>query len=870
MDEAVTDMLPISAANNQSNDLASFGQQLGMMLTNQFGGLQKNISYMQESYNKNCDTMKVLKVGVDEQKRQQQRLVDDNEDQRKHLSKIITDLVGKKENGEELFPLPKELKGSELATALTGQRIAFNLELSNMQKAIVKPIYDTTDEFSSKTIGLTGDAMTPLDTLEGTVTKVINRVATLESSILSQKNVNDEISRILGGSDVLTRLNDYQGEKMLDIVKDLIRTQIETKKQNEELKGAMEKMGTSFNDALTLLKGRLNDQSKEIEKLKETTVKIGKRKRQGIFKNPADADEEITAILDSYTIEESNTVRDKVLEIEANMEASINAINSKIDSNHQNFEQTINFITINMEEIKSSVEPLIQAAEEAKSKDEKELLIQKLIEGCKSTSDKLYEDMNYAITEIRELREMAEQNEEPEYLLNSDASKDMMMIQKGVGIVVGACTYSPSAYETFDFMYPILDRLTVDVLEILDKDAEKLGKDDKKMNDDDVVLSDLPTLQGEETMREKIKNFLLSCYELLDVRVDKITMRRRLDLLDTITARKAEISTLENLAKEVQGLEDRKANTMELQEILSKKVSLGELVQLKEKIKNDMDALQSSFQNLEEMSQQSHEVNQPSGSGGGGGGGGGSGGTNINMPMNFSISSNAPVLRKSVDSKGTKELQNRFDLLVNQFTDLKNDSLKLVPRDEIEEAMTGLLAEMKNLRMNAVTPKLLEDSLNVKADKKELNKLLKQLAKAVGNIESNSSAGAKSKCLLCDKPVPINQPLTPLPSYSPVSPNQMITSSSTSLLDEVRPSTSAARLSGGSMYSRLTSPDPSIRDRETVKIVSDIAILKSTMDLPPIQDSLLTHETKSTSSKISKTDIVKSRIKAANITQNTR
>ena len=184
--------------------------------------------------------------------------------------------------------------------------------------------------------------------------------------------------------------------------------------------------------------------------------------------------------------------------------------------------------------------------------------------------------------------------------------------------------------------------------------------------------------------------------------------------------------------------------------------------------------------------------------------------------------------------------------------------------------MTGLLAEMKNLRLNSVTPKLLEDSLNVKADKKELNKLLKQLAKAVGNVDSNSSAGAKSKCLLCDKPVPANQPLTPLPSYAPLSPNQLVTSSSTSALDipDVRPSTSAARLSGGSMYSRLTSPDPTIRDREVAKVVADVTVLKSTMDLPPIQDSLLSSENRSI--KSSKTDIVKSRVRNGNITQNSR
>jgi hypothetical protein len=242
------------------------------------------------------------------------------------------------------------------------------------------------------------------------------------------------------------------------------------------------------------------------------------------------------------------------------------------------------------------------------------------------------------------------------------------------------------------------------------------------------------------------------------------------------------------------------------------------------------------------------------------------------MPMNISVNP-LPVqqTRKSVDSKGVKELQNRFDLLVNQFSDLKNENLKLVPRDEIEEAMTGLLAEMKNLRMNSVTPKLLEDSLNVKADKKELNKLLKQLAKAVGNVDGNSSAGAKSKCLLCDKPVPANQPLTPLPGYSPLSPNQLISSSSTTALDDIRPSTSAARLSGGSMYSRLTSPDPAVRDRESVKIVSDITVLKSTMDLPPIQDSLLANENRAASAKsISKSDIVKSRVRGANVTQNTR
>jgi hypothetical protein len=865
MDESLTDMMPIANANTQTSDLASFGQQLGMMLTNQFGGLQKNISYMQESYNRNCDTMKVIRVGIDEQKRQQKRLFEDNEDQRKQMSKIINDLVEKKENGEDIFPLSKELKGSELATALNGQRIAFNLELSNMQKAIIKPIYDTTDEFSSKTIGLTGDAMTPLDTLEGTVTKVINRVATLEASILSQKNVNDEISRILGKDDVLTRMNDFQGEKMLDIVKDLIRTQIETKKENEELKNNMEKMKETFIDAIIQLKAVISEQHKEITNLKETTVKIGKRKRQGIFKNPEEADEEITAILDSYTIEESNTIKNKVLEIEHNVDAAIVAINSRIDANQKNAEEHINVISIHLGELTQKVEPLIQAAEDAKNKDEKEVHIENLIKACKKISDDLYEDINMAITEIRELRDIAENAGEPEYLLNSDACKDMMMLQKGIGFVVGACGYSPNAYETFDFMYPILDRLTIDVLELLDKDATKIDKNGQKYDDSSIILADIPVPQGDDDMRHKIKNFLITCYELLDERVDKITMRRRLDNLDTITAKKAEQSSIEALEKEIQGLEDRKANMLELQDILAKKVSLGELTQLKEKIMRDMESLSANMNHLEEMSQHSHDsaaVNNIVANNV----------ANVSMPLNVSLAPLPQVgqQRKSVDSKGLKELQNRFELLVNQFNDLKTDNLKLVPRDEIEEAMTGLLAEMKNLRLNSVTPKLLEDSLNVKADKKELNKLLKQLAKAVGNVDANSSAGAKSKCLLCDKPVPANQPLTPLPSYAPLSPNQLVTSSSTSALDipDVRPSTSAARLSGGSMYSRLTSPDPTIRDREVAKVVADVTVLKSTMDLPPIQDSLLSSENRSI--KSSKTDIVKSRVRNGNITQNSR
>ena len=105
MDESLTDMMPIANANTQTSDLASFGQQLGMMLTNQFGGLQKNISYMQESYNRNCDTMKVIRVGIDEQKRQQKRLFEDNEDQRKQMSKIINDLVEKKRKWRRYFSI---------------------------------------------------------------------------------------------------------------------------------------------------------------------------------------------------------------------------------------------------------------------------------------------------------------------------------------------------------------------------------------------------------------------------------------------------------------------------------------------------------------------------------------------------------------------------------------------------------------------------------------------------------------------------------------------------------------------------------------------------------------------------------------------
>ena len=72
----------------------------------------------------------------------------------------------------------------------------------------------------------------------------------------------------------------------------------------------------------------------------------------------------------------------------------------------------------------------------------------------------------------------------------------------------------------------------------------------------------------------------------------------------------------------------------------------------------------------------------------------------------------------------------------------------------MQEALKATLYELKLLKMNTINVNKFNEEIEKKADYDEMKKLMEVLSSALGDLMGkNVSAAAKSRCLMCDKPV---------------------------------------------------------------------------------------------------------------------
>ena len=68
--------------------------------------------------------------------------------------------------------------------------------------------------------------------------------------------------------------------------------------------------------------------------------------------------------------------------------------------------------------------------------------------------------------------------------------------------------------------------------------------------------------------------------------------------------------------------------------------------------------------------------------------------------------------------------------------------------------MKAVLYELKLLKMNTINVNKFNEEIEKKADYDEMKNLMEILSSALGDLMGkNVSAAAKSRCLMCDKPV---------------------------------------------------------------------------------------------------------------------
>jgi hypothetical protein len=248
-------------------------------------------------------------------------------------------------------------------------------------------------------------------------------------------------------------------------------------------------------------------------------------------------------------------------------------------------------------------------------------------------------------------------------------------------------------------LFQPLDALTIE-LEVL------FELDQQSVTSMGITFDDVTAEGSSRNVRDTMRLVWEVSLPLLDHRVNKITMRRRLTALEEVTKGKADTLGINALEAELRRLVTAKADQKELLLIASKKVSLGELQRLKDQLMKQIVSIRGYEYNnngsSEVMQQSSHSPRE--------------GGALIPPSRQMS----------SEDTSGMnadlKQLERRFDILHNFHEDLAEKCTGYVPREEVEQALRALLGEMKLMKSNTISPDLLRESLKSKASVLEVQK----------------------------------------------------------------------------------------------------------------------------------------------------
>ena len=257
---------------------------------------------------------------------------------------------------------------------------------------------------------------------------------------------------------------------------------------------------------------------------------------------------------------------------------------------------------------------------------------------------------------------------------------------------------------TLDALYPRLDALTSEATRLLELDHEARLPESLGITFDDIVCSD-----RSYSLADHLASVCDLSSRILDQRVQKVHLKRRIDKLEKLAASKADVVDLGELERDLRVLIAAKADVRDVEGILGKKASVAELQQFRELVFNQIEDLRLVGFN-------------------------GAAGTN----------------RKHGDAAGSddeskqaekEELVKRFELLYRQFQDLMSHCAVFVPRDEVEAALHTVLSEVRRvyspvvpfngiylcdqvkvIKTSYVDASLLREKLRKKADSADLDK----------------------------------------------------------------------------------------------------------------------------------------------------
>jgi hypothetical protein len=266
----------------------------------------------------------------------------------------------------------------------------------------------------------------------------------------------------------------------------------------------------------------------------------------------------------------------------------------------------------------------------------------------------------------------------------------------------------------------------------------------------------------------------------------------KLDLLTSIQSLQDLVTTLVPTHLFQQNNEDLKialtlkADQKSVDLLSLKKASLVDLQKFREYVNDEIDSMRETLvKNASNSMKMLSSLTATAGGAGGGGGGGG----------------------------GDHELNERFQIIISQFHELKKSMAGYVPRPEIESALQAILDEIRSVKRGSVDKEIFSEKLKMKADREEIERLLNLLAGTIGSPlnEGTTALAMRLKCLSCDKPInPFLHHSVPSPSHlqRPVTPGAHPEERERDAISDspkARPSTTSAAYRGGMGGSLLTS-----------------------------------------------------------------
>eukprot|EP01040_Poterioochromonas_malhamensis_P011549 gene11549-12596_t len=364
---------------------------------------------------------------------------------------------------------------------------------------------------------------------------------------------------------------------------------------------------------------------------------------------------------------------------------------------------------------------------------------------------------------------------------------------------------------TMEKLFPSLDKIHAMAEQLIEDDSQARLSTSLDYCFDDLLCSDLtPSLRG---LMVEAAN---SSIPVLDEGVAKIRMSRQVKHLLTEIEKKADKGAVMDNDTETRRLIQQKVDSSDFMAVTSKLASSTEV------------------QRLQHLMNEGHY----------------SGSTN-NAHNALAKDLDLSNLKPLTEQPEFQQLVDRLNALASKQYELETKSEKLVPKEEVHEALKAIVAEIKNLRKNCVLLPVFREGLKSKADIAEVEKLVKTITEVVGDYNfsadfASSAAAIHAKCLICDKPVSSQRARTANANNRPnnggnaVMMSRSLSQAGYDKADDELQQQKKQSMQSSSIIKRINSPNPAVSKSAKAKVLSEMTIIRSTIEpLPEINDSFI-------------------------------